>query len=172
MKFYIACGLTESHDQEIVRAIVRYIEERGHIVLDEHVAHLDNRARFSENTGIRLAVMDLAEKETIIRDTDLAWVREADGFIGLYFSASEGASIEFEHRRLLLELQRKGLLREPLVHSRLFLCIFLRERKRSALLHGISLEERELIAQEYVDKKEEALEVVKRYVSALSERTP
>ena len=170
MDMYVACGLTESRDREVVHAIVSYLESQGHQVLDEHVAHENHRARFTENTCIILADRSEVEKEIIIHDVDLAWVRRAEGFIGIFFSASEGASIEFEHRRLLLHLQRVGKIPDNEIRSKLFLCIFLKDRKRSALLHGISLEERKFIIQEYVDKKEDALDVVKRHLEALSER--
>lgn len=170
MKFYVACGLTESRDREVVQSVVSYLEEQGHEVLDEHVAHEYHRIRFMENTGVSFEGKSAVEIERLIHDIDLRWVREAEGFIGLFFSASEGASIEFEHRHLLLELNRKRMLREKLIHSELFLCIFLRDRKRSALLHGINPEELDVINQEYIDTKEEALEVVKRYVAPLSQR--
>lgn len=165
MKMYVACSLTESHDREVVRTIVEYLQNQGYEVLDEHVGHADYRARFAENTGISLDDKTQDQKELIIRDTDLAWVREAEGFIGLFFSASVGASIEFEHRRLLLDLQHKGLLQIPLVSSKLFLCVFLKDAKRSALLHGLNPIERRVIKQEYIDKKEDALEIVKRHLA-------
>jgi hypothetical protein len=171
MKFYVACGLTESRDREVVQAVVSYLEAEGYQVLDEHVAHEDHRARFTENTGVSLADKSEVEKEILIHDIDLAWVREAEGFIGIFFSASEGASIEFEHRRLLLQLQREGKILDDDLRSQLFLCIFLKDRKRSALLHGISRLERTFITQVYVDKKEDALDMVKRHVGPLSRRT-
>ena len=160
MKVYLACSLTESNDREIVQEIVKYLEGEGHQVLDEHVAHENHRARFMENTGITLSGKSSEEIELIIRDTDLQWVRQAEVFIGLLFSVSAGASIEYEHRRLLLELQRQGLLRKQLVSSELFLCIFLKEQKRSALLHAKG----DMINREYVDNKEDALEVVKKHM--------
>lgn len=164
MKVYLACTVTEGQDLEINKQIVDYLHSRGHKVLDEHVAYENHREVFQKNAEVSFAGKPQHEIENIIRDQDFKWLEEAEVFIGLYYELSFGTAIEFEHLRFLIKLSRTDRLVEPIIEPKLFLCIFLRDGKRSAMIHGIDCAESSYITKLLVSSKSEALDVIRRWL--------
>lgn len=164
MKIYLACTVTEGQDLEINKQIVDYLHSKGHKVLDEHVAYENHREVFQKNAGVSFDGKPQHEIENIIRDQDFRWLEETEAFIGFYFDPSFGTAIEFEHLRFLIKLSRTGRLVEPITEPKLFLCVFLRDGKRSAMIHGIDLPESSYIKKLLVSNKSEVFDAIRRWL--------
>lgn len=114
MEVYLAVNMTNSHSPVLLEKVIDHIRRLGHKVLNEHVAastRKDGAKILVRNAGWDLKDLTILNKERLailIRKNDFKWVRECRAFIGLFFGGSDGRGAEFEHLRLLMELERTG----------------------------------------------------------------
>lgn len=91
---------------EFILKLIRFIQENGAVVLDEHVGYENVKERydiFSKNTKHFLNLSGGKEKN--YRKADMKWVDEATHFIALVDGPSLGVGMEIE--RALLKPERQ-----------------------------------------------------------------
>ena len=175
MKFYLAMSMTSGQNPLLARSIVGWLESERHEVLNRHVAYPMGKESMDEFCrNARLDLTGLSERQVTnkVRDQYLRWVRRCDRFIGIFFGTSDGREMEFEHLRLLLELELNGkieILGGAAANCRKILCIF-PSGQQSKMVFGISDAERQYIQQEFVFGEAEVLPVIQAWLKGEKER--
>jgi len=154
------CSLTNGHDNAFLCRLVTELESRGHVVTNSHVAETDYAFAFCRNANIALNLIDRPEYAYLVRDKDYYWLDQSEVILGWFIEGSAGACMEFEHARLLHDLQIHGLLRTTSSFARRIAMFFLNNNgKRSHILHAIHPGEWDFISHHFVDLKEDALKL-------------
>lgn len=169
MKFYLGVSMTSGQNPLLAKSIVDWLQSQGHEVLDEQVAYPvgpESMVVFCRNSGLDLAGLNEREVANKLRDQNLRWVRRCDRFIGVFFGASDGRGMEFEHLRLLLKLELDGKIEifgGVAACCRKMLCIFPSDQQSKMVL-GISDAEAAYIQQEFVFGEAEVLPVIQAWL--------
>ncbi|OGN20549.1 MAG: hypothetical protein A3F25_02345 [Candidatus Yanofskybacteria bacterium RIFCSPHIGHO2_12_FULL_45_19b] len=174
MKFYLAVSMTSGQNPLLARSIVDWLESEGHEVLDRHVAYAmgkESMDEFCRNAKLDLTGLTEREIANKVRDQGLRWVRRCHRFIGIFFGTSDGRGMEFEHLRLLLELELNGKIEifgGAAAVCRKMLCIFPSGQK-SKMVFGISDAESQYIHQEFVFGEAEVLPAIQAWLKGEEE---
>lgn len=98
MKFYISGSIRGGRElEDIYKTILNYLQSKGHIVLDEHVA------------AANVFEIEAQSTEFEIFNQDIRWLREADGVIAEVSIPSLGVGYEIAYTLDLLKKPVLGL---------------------------------------------------------------